>query len=72
MTIRGHVENGQVILDQLLPLPDRSRVEVIVNVVADGAAEPRSHWQQLKSRLQAKPIHGGGRRFTRDELHERG
>ncbi len=28
-------------------------------------------WESLKARLQERPVHGEGRRFKRDELHER-
>jgi hypothetical protein len=31
----------------------------------------RAAWESLQARLKEHPIHGGGRRYTRDELHER-
>ena len=30
MTYRGHVENGHVVLDDSIPLPDGTQVEVVV------------------------------------------
>jgi hypothetical protein len=35
-------------------------------------AEALAAWEATKARLREHPIHGDGKRFTRDELHERG
>lgn len=71
----GTVIDGQLQLDQPLPLPNRSRVTVTVQ----SAIAPPADWQQRMQQglaalqqLKAKhPIGSGGVRFTRDELHER-
>jgi hypothetical protein len=72
MTIRGHIENGQLILEKPVPLPDQSRVEVTLQPIRENETDATSHWQQVKERLRERPIHSGGQHFTRDELHERG
>jgi hypothetical protein len=44
MTIEGHIENGQIILDQAVALPEgaKVRVEFLENDVAECAAEKSS------------------------------
>lgn len=71
----GIVVDGQLQLDQPLPLPNRSRVMVTVQSAIDVPADWREQMirglaamQQLKA---DHPIGSGGLRFTRDELHER-
>lgn len=67
----GTVVAGTLALDQPLDLPDRSRVRV--------AVEPLEGWQSRlsggldawKSFCEQHPVHAGGRRYSRDELHER-
>jgi hypothetical protein len=68
----GTVIAGVLTLDQPLDLPDRSRVRV--------AIEPLEGWRPRfiagldawKTFCTEHPIHAGGRRYSRDELHERG
>jgi hypothetical protein len=70
----GTVMNGQLQLDSPLPLPDRSRVNVTVEV-----SKAQESWRQrMQQGLQAleklkaeRPIGSGGVRFTREQLHER-
>ena len=71
----GTVIEGQLQLNEPLMLPDGSRVAVTVEAVASVSADPReafakglSAWKKL---IQEHPVHSGGVRFTRDELHER-
>lgn len=64
-------ENGQLILDRPLDLPERSRVSVIVETISESADARRAAWASLRQRVERRPVHSGGRRFTRDELHER-
>ena len=63
---------GMLKPDQALALPDQSRVRLTIEPIEDWSAEEAiAAWESLKARLRARPIHGGGKRFTRDELHER-
>jgi hypothetical protein len=58
--------------DQALPLPEQSRVRLTIEPIEDWSPEGAiAAWEALKARLRERPIHGGGKRFTRDELHER-
>jgi hypothetical protein len=67
----GTVVAGTLTLDQPLNLPDQSHVRV--------AVEPLEGWQpQFSAGLAAwrafceeHPVHSRGRRYSRDELHER-
>lgn len=63
--------NGAFQPDQLVPFPDLARVRLRVEAIADSVAVPLAAWQSIQARLQARPLHFGGERFTRDELHER-
>ena len=71
---------GQFKPDEDLPLADDTRVtltvEVIENDLVDDEPGPspqesKAAWERLQARLKERPIHGGGKRYTRDELHER-
>lgn len=61
---------GMLKLDQALPLPDQTRVKLTIEPLGE-RSEPQAAWESLKARLRERPIHGLGRRFSRDELHER-
>jgi hypothetical protein len=71
----GTVIDGQLPLDQPLPLPNQSRVTVLVQ----SAVEVPTDWQERMTqglaaveRLKAAyPIGSNGLHFSRDELHER-
>ena len=68
---RGTVVGGVLQLDQRIDLPDNSRVRVAIEPMVEWRARFKAGlkaWQQV---CQARPIRSGGRRFTRDELHER-
>ena len=71
----GVVVDGQLQLDQPLPLPDRSRVTVTVQSAIDVPADWRERMiRGLATMQQLKvdhPVGSGGLRFTREELHER-
>jgi hypothetical protein len=56
--------------DQALPLADHTRVKLTIEPI-DARPEPTAAWEALKARLRQRPIHGLGKPFTRDELHER-
>lgn len=72
MSIEAHgvVENGSIHLDEVLPLPDQTRVRLLVEPVAETNSSSAA-WERVKKRLQHRPIHGGGLRYSREDLHER-
>jgi hypothetical protein len=64
--------NGMLKPDEALPLPDQARVKLTIEPIGEWSPESASAaWEAIKARLRERPIHGGGKRFTRDELHER-
>ncbi|HJT35669.1 MAG TPA: hypothetical protein VJ783_26815 [Pirellulales bacterium] len=64
--------DGMLKPDQPLPLADQTRVKLTIELIEQWSHErATAAWESLKSRLRERPIHGGGKRFTRDELHER-
>ena len=67
----GTVVAGTLALDQPLDLPDRSRVRVAVEPLEGWQARLRDGWKAWKEFSDEHPIHTGGRRYSRDELHER-
>ena len=67
----GIVVNGAIQLDQRLELPNHSPVNVTLEPIETAPDKAKRAWEATKARLRERPIHGGGKRFTRDELHER-
>ena len=64
--------NGMLKPDQTLPLADQSRVRLTIEPIEEWSPETAlAAWEAIKARLKERPIHGGGLRYTRDELHER-
>jgi hypothetical protein len=64
--------NGMLKPDQPLALADQTRVELTIEPIEQWSqAGATAAWESLKARLRERPIHGGGKRFTGDELHER-
>ena len=71
--VTATVIGGLLKPDENLPLADGQRVKLTIEPVGDwspGAA--KAAWEAIKARLKERPIHGGGLRYSRDELHERG
>lgn len=68
----GIVLGGGLQLDEQLALPDHSRVRVAVETIEDRMTRYREGLKAWKELCETHPIHAEGRRFTRDELHERG
>ena len=64
--------NGVLQPDQALPLPDRVRVHLTIEVIADRRSLARESWQAIRDRLKDRPLHFGAGHLTRDEMHERG
>jgi hypothetical protein len=70
--ITATVVNGMLKPDEPLALPDQSRVRVTIEPIEEWSPEgATAAWESILARLQERPIHGGGMRFTRDELQER-
>jgi len=67
----GTLIDGVVQLDEPVSLPNNSRVSVSIEPLSIDPAQARAAFEAFKKRIQERPIHSGGRRFTRDELHER-
>ncbi|MGL6072922.1 MAG: hypothetical protein ACRC8S_02050 [Fimbriiglobus sp.] len=64
--------NGVLTPDTPLPLAEQTRVRVTVETREDWTPEKAAAaWSALQARLKRNPIHSGGQRYTRDELHER-
>ena len=68
--VTGTVLGGALKLDQPLSLPDQSRVRVTIQPVVSNEGWLRA-LDALQRLRQEHPIRSGGRRYTRDELHER-
>ena len=64
------VVGGMLKPDESLSLPDQTRVSLSIEPVAE-QVEAREAWASLRAWIAARPLHGLGRRLTRDELHER-
>jgi len=60
MTVEGHVENGQVVLDSQLPLPEgmRVRVELLDNAAAQHQSEGESTAELPSLYERLKPFIG--------------
>jgi len=70
--VTATVVDGVFKPDQPLPLPNQTRVKLTVEPIEDWSpAKAIAAWEALTARLRERPIHGGGVRYTRDELHER-
>jgi hypothetical protein len=68
--VTATVVNGMLKPDEQLLLADQTRVNLTVEPIIE-KPEPAAAWESLKARLRQRPIHGLGKHFTRDQLHER-
>ena len=58
--------------DEAVLLADQTRVRLTVEPLDEWSPErAKAAWEALQARLREHPIHSGGIRFTRDQLHER-
>ena len=85
--VTATVVNGSLQLDEPVDLPDQSRVDVTIETgAADKTSRPelsksetagrdvqsrREAFERFRKLTEEHPLHLGGRRFTREELHER-
>ena len=64
--------NGVLRPDKPLPLADQARVRLTIEPVEEWSRDQAlAALESINVRLKERPIHGGGVRYTRDELHER-
>jgi hypothetical protein len=68
--VTATVVGGMLKPDQALPLADQTRVQLTIEPLAE-RPEPAAAWEAIKARLRQRPLHFGGVRYSRDELHER-
>ena len=68
--VTATVVGGMLKPDQDIHLDDQTRVCLTIDPLNKPTIS-RVAWESLKGRLRARPIRSGGRKFTRDELHER-
>jgi len=70
--VEATLTNGVLKPDRPLPLPDQTRVRLTVEPIEEWSPEKaRAAWEALQARLKERPLHLGGKRFTRDELYDR-
>ena len=69
--ITGTIVDGGVKLDRPIELPENSRMRVAIEPLEGSRSAFAAGLAEWKSLCRRRPIHSGGRRFTRDELHER-
>ena len=76
--VHATVIDGALKLDQPVDLPNNSRVAVRVESLPAVETTPptdeerRAAWERMKRRIEERPVHGGGQRFNRDGLYDRG
>lgn len=68
--IGGMVVDGELQLDQPVPLPASTRVTVTIEPVSD-QAQRRAAWERFRRRVREHPLHLGGRDWIREDLYER-
>jgi hypothetical protein len=68
--ITATVVGGMLKPDQSLQLAEQTRVNLTIEPIVE-TLEPAEAWEALKAWIRQNPLHGLGRRLTRDELHER-
>ncbi len=69
--ITGTLIDGVVQLDEPVDLPNNSRVKVKIEPITYDPEKAKEAFERWMKRTEERPIHSGGIRFTRDELHER-
>ncbi|NLF71199.1 MAG: hypothetical protein GX575_19380 [Candidatus Anammoximicrobium sp.] len=67
----GTIVAGVLQLDERIDLPDQSRVRVAVAPLEEWRTRFQTGLKAWKQLCHDRPANSGGRRYTRDELHER-
>jgi len=61
-----------LMLDESIDLADQTRVSLTIEPIQEWSETAAlSAWDAIKSQLRKRPLHFGGQRYTRDQLHER-
>lgn len=68
--VTATVVDGMLKPDENLQLPEQTRVNLTIDPIVE-ETQPNEAWEALKAWIRQHPLHGLGRRLTRDELHER-
>ncbi len=71
MTTTGTLIDGVVKLDEWVDVPNNSRVTVTLEVLQYDPLNAKAALDRMLKRNQDRPVHSGGVRYTREELHER-
>lgn len=71
MTTTGTLIDGVVKLDEWVDVPNNSRVTVTLEVLQYDPLKAMEALDRMLKRNQDRPVHSGGVRYTREELHER-
>jgi hypothetical protein len=66
--VTATVVGGMLKPDESLPLAEQTRVNLTIEPIVE-KLEPTEAWESLKAWIRQNPLHGLGRRLTRDELH---
>ena len=69
--ITGTLVDHVIQLDQQVDLPNHSRVSVSIEPIERDAEKAKAALGRFLKRAEDRAFDSGGRRFTRDELHER-
>ena len=64
------MRRGEQKLDEALPIHDKTRAEIGVEL-AWNAARAREVWQALLAKIDEHPITGVGGSYSREELYDR-
>ena len=67
----GTIDGDIIRLDQPLGLPHASRVEVTIAPLDVSRGRWDEFMDDLERLCDEQPVGSGGKRYTRDELHER-
>jgi hypothetical protein len=68
--VTATVVDGLLKPGRKLELADETRVCLTIEPLTE-RRDPVEAWRSLKTWIRQRPLHGLGRRLTRDELHER-
>lgn len=70
--IEATLIDGVLKPDEPLPLPDLTRVRLTIEPIDEWSPDKaREAFKRFLASAAERPIHSGGVRYTRDELHER-
>jgi hypothetical protein len=70
-TTTGTVIDGIIQLDGAIDLPNGARVNVTLDAIVQPSDRENTALMRFLKRAVERPVHSGGVRYTRDELHER-